>query len=230
MKSAFPKIIGSFGCVALLALTACDRASQQAVEPATQSPAAPAQTGSLIAASDTQTTAEQLRFKREDGSEAFSIKFKPDGAKLVDGRDQELARFNLDENQKLKIKGPNEEVLGYVVAKDGYWKLENADQTKELFILRRREDGDYKLEDGNDTQLYRIKVRDYGYEIETPQKESLYKVRVNDGKVSLRNASGETVISTKSPIAPIAVASFGLDALSPEQQAALAFAINRTEG
>lgn len=224
------KLITSLG-IALLLLTACSNTSvvnestEQPSSEVAQSEAAPETT-----ATDTQTAVDQLKFKRDDGSEAFSIKFQPDGAKWVDSNDQELARFNLDENQKVKIKDASDNVLGFIVIKDGYWKVENAEQTQELFILRRQDDGDYKLEDGSDTQIYRIKKRDYGYEIETPEKESLYKVKVSeDGKVSLRNASDETVISTRAPIAPIAVASFGFDVLSPEQQAALAFAVNYVE-
>lgn len=223
------KLITSLG-VALLVLSACSNTAvvdESTEQPSTQT--AQSETSTETTTPDAQTAVDQLKFKRDDGSEAFSIKFQPDGAKWVDGNDQELARFNLDENQKVKIKDASDNVLGFIVIKDGYWKVENAEQTQELFILRRQDDGDYKLEDGSDTQIYRIKVRDYGYEIETPEKESLYKVKVRDGKVSLRNAKDETVISTRAPIAPIAVASFGFDVLSPEQQAALAFAVNHVE-
>ncbi len=217
--------------IVLLALTACTNTStiEQPAQPSNDE-APSTETTAQETGSDAQTAGDQLKFKRDDGSEAFAIKFQPDGAKWVDGNDQELARFTVDENQKVKIKDPSDNVLGFVVIKDGYWKIENAEQTQELFILRRQDDGDYKLEDGSDTQIYRIKQRDYGYEIETPDKQSLYKVKISeDGKVSLRNASDETVISTRAAIAPVAVASFGFDVLSPEQQAALAFAVNFAE-
>jgi hypothetical protein len=96
--------------------------------------------------------------------------------------------------------------------------------------MQRQDDGDYKLEDGANKQIYTIKVRDYGFEIETPQKQSLYKVKVKEGKISLRNASEQTVFSTKSKFLPIAVACFGFDVLSREQQAALAYAVNLSGG
>lgn len=231
-KQASYKIALPMGCLALLSFTACGGQStleQPTAAPDLSSQSAPEPVSSTTATAP-QSSVEKLKFKRDDGSEAFSLKFKTDGAKLVDGSDQELARLNLDDSQKVKIKGPDDAVLGYVVSKEGYWKIENAEQTQELFILRRQDDGDYKLEDGNDQPLYRIKARDYGFEIETPDKQSLYKVKVNGEKTSLRDANDATVLSTKSPIVPAAMASFGLDQLSPEQQAALAFAVNLGEG
>ncbi|MDA0267847.1 MAG: hypothetical protein O3A14_13025 [Cyanobacteria bacterium] len=221
-------------CAAMLTLTACTSAppEQAAPSPSTEQAkaAAPAAETDTAATPDTQASAEKLKFKRDDGSEAFSIKFRADGAKLVDGDDQEIARFTLDESGKVKIKDPSDAVLGYVITQEGYWKVENAEQTQELFILRAQDDGDYKLEDGSDAQIYRIKQRDYGYEVETPDKTSLYKVKLKDGKLSLRDANEVTVMSTQSPLVPIAMACFGFDVLTPEQQAALAYAVNLAGG
>ncbi|MBW4488464.1 MAG: hypothetical protein KME12_11805 [Trichocoleus desertorum ATA4-8-CV12] len=176
------------------------------------------------------STSESIKFKQEDGAEAFVLRFMPDGAKLVNGKNQELVRLNVDGQQKIKIKNATDQVLGYVVPENDYWKLKNSDQSQELYVVRRQNDGDYKLETGTNQLVYRIKVRDYGFEIETPQKQSLYKVKVKEGKVSLRNASDQTVLSTKSNLAPIAIAPFGFDKLSQEQQVALAYALNQAGG
>lgn len=173
-----------------------------------------------------QTAVDKIKFKQADGEEKYSLKFKTDGAKFVDADNQEIARLKVDESQKVKIKAADETVLGYVVPEDGYWKLENAAQSEELYVLRLQDDGDLKLEDGADAPIYRIKKRDYGYEIETPEKESLYKVKVKEGKTSLRDASEETVISTQSSIEPAAMTPFGFDVLTPPQQAALVYAVN----
>lgn len=175
-----------------------------------------------------QSAVEKIKFKQADGAEKYSLKFKADGAKLVDADDNELARLKVDDSQKVKIKAADETVLGYVVSQADYWKLENAEQSEELYILRLQADGDLKLEDGADQQIYRIKKRDYGYEIESPDKESLYKVKVKEGKTSLRDANEDTVLSTKSPIQPAAMTPFGFDVLTPPQQAALAYAVNRS--
>jgi hypothetical protein len=174
--------------------------------------------------------ADKIEFKQANGAEVFAIKLKADGAKLVNANNQELGRFNLDEKQKLKIKDAGDRVLGFVVTESGYWKIENASQTQELYILRRQSDGDYKLEDGSDREIYRIKKRDYGFEIETPSKQSLYKVKVKDGKTSLRDASDKTVLYIKTELTPMAIACFGFDVLTQEQKAALAYMVNLAGG
>ena len=173
---------------------------------------------------------EAIKFKLEGGGEAFTLKPKSDGAKLVDKNERELARFNVDNKQKVKIKDASDRVLSYIVPEKGYWKIENADQTKELYILRQQTDGDYKLEDGQNKEIYRIKKRDYGLEIETPKKQSLYKVKAKNGKIELRDASDKTILYTNVGIKPIAIACFGFDVLSREQKAALAYAVNRSGG
>lgn len=206
-----------------LILLGCSRPQPQTSPPAPAAPTAPLQSNQAIA--------EKIKFKQADGAEKYSLKFKPDGAKLVDGTDRELARLTLEGN-KIKIKDAADTVLGYVVTQAGYWKLENAAQTEELYILRLQGDGDLKLEDGNDVEIYRIKVRDYGYELETPEKKSLYKVKVDGDKLSLRGggSSEQTVLSTKSAMIPVAMTPFGFDVLTPPQQAALAYALNLTGG
>ncbi|WP_181256622.1 hypothetical protein [Merismopedia glauca] len=171
----------------------------------------------------------QIKFKQENGSEKFSLKLKDDGAKLVGDKEREIARFKVD-NGKVKIKNSAEKTLGYIVTESGYWKVENPEQTQELYILRRQNDGDYKLESGDNREVYRIKKRDYGFEIESPDKKSLYKIKLKEGKTTLQDGSGKTVFSTKSQMIPIAIACFGFDVLSLEQQAGLAYAINASGG
>lgn len=168
---------------------------------------------------------DTVKFKQEDGSEAFSLKPKEDGAKLVDGTETELVRLTVQVN-KVKIKNADDEVLGYVVTDETKWKLENPEQSQELFLLRRQADGDYKLESGTDEPIYRIKQREYGYELESPDQQSLYKVKLKDGKLSLRDVGDRTVLSTRDDLQPLAMTAFGFDVMSLEQQAAIAYAIH----
>jgi hypothetical protein len=172
---------------------------------------------------------EKIKFKTEGGSDLFSLKQGVDGIKLVDANNKELARIKTDKPGTLKIKDASEKVLGYLVTK-GDWKLQNSDGNKNLYILKRQGDGDYKLKDTLDKEIYQIKKRENGLEIVTPDKKLVYKVKVKDDKISLRDASGKTIFSTKSKLSPIAFACFGFDVLTREQQTALAYAVNLTGG
>ena len=167
----------------------------------------------------------KVKFKLENGDEAFSLKPKDNGIKVESADGSEIARLTVDEERKIKIKDAADTTLGYVVSKDEYWKIENPEQTKELYILRQQSDGDYKLETDSDRQIYRLKRRDYGWEIETPEKESLYKVKTKDNKIVLRDKDEITVIKTEADFSLLALACFGLDVLTQEQQSALAYAI-----
>src|SRR6478672_6688568 len=65
------------------------------------------------ASKPTTSASESIKFKQENGTEAFVLKFMSDGAKLVDDKNQELARFNVDSQRKIKIKNAADQVLGY---------------------------------------------------------------------------------------------------------------------
>ncbi|BAY31250.1 hypothetical protein NIES2107_31090 [Nostoc carneum NIES-2107] len=172
----------------------------------------------------------KIQFKTEGGSELFAMKPEADGAKLVDGKNQELARIKADKSGKIKIKDSSEKVLGYIVAEKGAWKVKDANQSQDLYVLRRQNDGDYKLEDTAKKEVYRITASKDGFVIETPDKNLVYQVKVKEGKTSLRKASSKTIFSTKSQLSPIEFTCFGLDVLTREQQAGLAYAVNLTGG
>ena len=216
-----------YSTVALLTLllTNCSRPANT-LTPETQTPPA-TQTQTTPAVS---SKSGKIELKSEDGKPAFSLKSESDGAKLVDENDRELARLTVDSQQKVKIKDSADRAIGYIVTDAQSWKIKDASQNQELYVLQRQSDGDYKLKSGANQEIYRIKKREYGFEIETPAKQSLYKIKSKDGKISLKNPSGKTVLYVKSGLTPIAIACFGFDALNREQKAALAYTVNLSEG
>ena len=230
MKRIARFVLLSLASSILTLFLGCGPAPQIAEPTPANSPAATDSATNTAADTEPVAAGEKVKFKLDGGDEAFSLKFKADGAKVENADGSELARLKTDETKKVKIKDANEKTLGYVVTKAGYWKLENAEQTEELYVLRRQDDGDYKLETGANQLVYRIKARDYGFEIEAPEKKSLYKVKLKGEKLSLRNSSEKTVLYTKSKFLPVAIACFGFDPLSREQQAALAYAVNASGG
>lgn len=176
-------------------------------------------------ASPTPDDGGKVKFKDGSGEAVYSLKAKDDGAKLVDAEEQELARFTLS-GSKVKVKGPDDEVLGYIIGEGARFKIEDAEQTRVLFELQRQADGDWKLEDGDEVPIYRIKKRDYGFELEDPAGRSLAKIKVKEEKTSLRDPAEQTLLYTKDPIRPLAMACLGLEAIvSLEMRAGLMFRV-----
>ncbi|BAY25050.1 hypothetical protein NIES2100_48500 [Calothrix sp. NIES-2100] len=181
-------------------------------------------------ATNVAATQGKIQFKTEGGTELFALKQEADGAKLVDGKNQELARIKADKSGKIKIKNAAEKVLGYVVNENGEWKLKDANQSQDLYIFRTQNNGGYTLEDAAKKEVYRIQATKDGFEIATPDNKSVYQVKVKEGKISLRKTPTKTIFSTKSQLSPIAFTCFGFDVLTREQQAGLAYAVNLTGG
>ena len=100
------------------------------------------------------------------------------------------------------------------------------DQTTELFKFIRQGDGDWKLEDGADKLIYKIKKRDYGFEIEDAAEGSLYKIKLKDNKTSIRDHQDKSIAATKDSISTLAATALALDAIADVRlRAALAVAI-----
>lgn len=168
---------------------------------------------------------DKLRFKDDVGKTLWSLKLKDDGAKLVDGNDQELARYTRSE-KRIKIKDSADKVLGYVTLEADSFRLEAADQRTELYTLRRQAEGGWKLEDPQRARVVTLKPRDYGVELEDARSTGLYKVKHKSGKTSLRNSADKTVYRTDETISPAAMGCLGFDKIADLRlRVALLFAL-----
>lgn len=200
--------------------------TQSAAPPAGNVPTpavAPAAAPSALAGGDFSTRTDKLKFRNAAGKTLFSIKLKDDGAKLVDGDEKELARLKNEKREdgpEIKIKSPDEKVLGTLGGPPAKWKLKDADKAL-LFTIRHEDDDSYKIEDGDGALVYRLKPRDGGAEVENAAKTTLFKVTATAQDVSVRNAADEVIVIAPSRIAPIAAACLVLDRLTPPQRAAL---------
>ncbi len=211
--------LGAAICAALASscITGCDVDSRESLD--RQS------TGSVL--SETPTTrgfSDKVQVKDADGNVVFSLKPKDDGAKLVDANEGELARITIDGTQ-LKVKDPDDRVLGFVVAEHRHYEIRYTSQDT-MFELSEDAEGDWKLKNAEDEMIYRIKRREYGYEIENAADESLFKIKNKDGKTSLRDSGDRTVFSTRDEIGTRAFMPFGFAALdSLPLQSAVALAL-----
>ncbi|MBU7582258.1 MAG: hypothetical protein KAF91_05010 [Nostoc sp. TH1S01] len=210
----------------ITAILGCSNTNKNTVEKPNQVNSSPVAENINNAANRT----DKIKIKTETGTDLFEIKPQADGAKLVDGKEQEIARIKSEKSGKVKFKNPGDKTLGYVVTEKGSWKIENPGQNQVLYSLKKQNNSDYSLEDAGNKIVYHIKSSDQGLKILNPNNQLFYQIKIKEGKTALKNPSGKTVFYTKSSISPIAFACFGFDVLNREQQAALAYAVNLTGG
>lgn len=165
------------------------------------------------AASDEAALQDKLKFKDADDRERFSLKPKDDGAKLVDGEDRELARYKW-KGTSLKVSGPDDAVLGHVVGSaGGALTVRDAEQRQILYTFARQGPG-WRLNDVKGALLYAVSPDDEGAIIQDAAGAEVARVKVREGKVSLRDATGRTLLATKSLVHAEAVACLAFERMA----------------
>lgn len=189
--------------LSLLLATACSRPSGSEA-PSTQAQAA--------ATGDEVPLPGKLKFKDADDRERFSLKPKDDGAKLVDGEDRELARFKW-KGTALKVSGPDDTALGYVVGSaGGALTVRDGEQRQVLYTLARQGSG-WRLTDAKGALLYTVSSDNEGARIEEASGTEVARVKVREGKVSLREPGGKTLLATRSLVRADAAACLAFEKL-----------------
>ncbi|MCP3143090.1 hypothetical protein [Pyxidicoccus xibeiensis] len=164
----------------------------------------------------------KLKFKDADDRVRFSLEPKDDGAKLVDGEDRELARYKW-KGSSLKVSGPDDAVLGYVVlSAGGALTVRDAEQRQILFTFARQGPG-WRLNDAKGALLYTVSPDDEGATIQDASGAEVARVKVREGKVSLRDAGGRTLLATKSLVRADAAATLAFEKLALPLRVALLF-------
>lgn len=180
------------------------------------------QQGAAATASDEASASGKLKFKDADDRERFSLKPKEDGAKLVDGEDQELARYKW-KGTALKVSGPDDAVLGHVVGSaGGALAVRDSEQRQILFTLA-RQGGGWRLNDTKGALLYAVSSDDEGARIQDASGADVARVKVREGKVSVRDASGRTLLATKSLVNAEAAACLAFERLELPLRVALLY-------
>jgi|GEM_PF-1860301 len=207
------------GCslAALLSATACTRPGEAEAQ-APREAAAPARP----AAADAVGLQSALKFKEDGGRERFSLKPKPDGARLVDAEDRELARYKW-KGASLKVSGPDDVALGYVVGSaGGALTVRDGEQRHVRYTLARQGPG-WRLNDMKGALLYSVWPEDDGARLQDGAGADVARVKVREGKVSLRDAEGRTLLSTKSLLGAEAAACLAFEPMDLPLRMALLF-------
>lgn len=165
-----------------------------------------------------------IKFDGPDGARSLKILPRPGMVKLEDGEDRLLARFKLV-GERLEVeRGEPRELLGFVARPpDGSPGIHilAPEQGKVRYRVLREPDGDVRLENGAGTLLYKLKKRDYGFKTVDARDRVQSRLRQRSSKVSVRDATGETTLSTDDPVSPAAAAFLTLGSLPVESRVAL---------
>jgi hypothetical protein len=168
-----------------------------------------------------QTAAGPQNVHVEDasGQPLYGIKWRDDGAELQNAQGQDTLRFKLNED-RLKIRTATDEVLGYVTGGADNLKIKDAAKAV-LFELKRQDDGDYKVVDGADVLLYKLKVKEGAVKVVNAAEVVLYKAKLRETKVVLRTEDDKDLLTAKHSQSTLAASVLGLDKLTELQRQAL---------
>ncbi|QSQ21841.1 hypothetical protein JY651_42960 [Pyxidicoccus parkwayensis] len=179
-------------------------------------------------AGDEAAAPGKLKFKDADDHERYSLKPKDDGAKLVDGEDRELARYKW-KGTSLKVSGPDDAVLGYVVnSAGGALTVRDSAQQQILFTFARQGPG-WRLNDVKGALLYTVSPDDEGVTIQDASGAEVSRVKAREGKVSLRDAGGRTLLATKSGVRAEAAACLAFERMDLPLRMALLFHLQSSQ-
>ncbi len=163
-----------------------------------------------------------IEFEGPDGKKVWKLEVDPEKVELEDAYSRDLHVFRYQRGLIVfeDASGQRLEVVG----RDGQLVVRSGNAGRTFYRFQREPDGDYRLEDSNNTAIYHIKQRAYGVKV-VGRGGGEFKVRRKQGKISIRKASGTTILSTRDPISPLAASCFSLDGLPVATQAALALGV-----
>lgn len=167
--------------------------------------------------------AEKLKI---EGRQAFSIKPKDDGAKLVDDGDKELARYKT-EKSGFRIKGPDDAAIAEIEVKGDEVRVVRGGAT--IYELKRYPDGDFKLKDASKAELFHVKKKDgAAFEVEDAKGARVAKVDVNAaGKTKVKDATGAEIWVAKDRVSATALACLAFDGVDLPIRVGLLLAVDR---
>ncbi len=183
-------------------------------------------TGGVSAGASSKGGALLAHKLKIEGRQAFSIKPKDDGAKLVDASDQELARYK-SEKSGFRIKGPDDAAIAEIEVKGDEIRVLRGGAI--VYELKRYPDGDLKLKDASKVELFHIKKKDgAAFEIEDGKGARVAKADVNAaGKTKVKDATGAEIWVGKDGVGAAALACLAFDGVDLPIRVGLLLAVDR---
>jgi hypothetical protein len=170
---------------------------------------------------------EAVDFAAYDGKLAFRIVPADDSIRVEDGAGDVMVVLRL-RGESLAIEDVRGRLVGVVVPpadeRRGFRVL-SPDARYVLFELRVEPDGDLRVVDARDALVYEAKRRVYGFKVLDRNGEVESRIRLGANKISVRDASGVTFLSTRDPLPPESVVALSLEDLRFEYAAGLSMAL-----
>ena len=171
--------------------------------------------------------ARRVDFLAADGK--VGIRIDPrDGLVRVEGRRGTALATVRGEGDRLAVADANGRTVYYVErpgSEERRLHVRSAADERVVYELKLDPDGDLKVRDESGRRISAAKRRDYGYKVVSGDGETVARVRARSGKISVRDPSGATYLSTRASIPPDAVALLILEALPIEAAAGLGVAL-----
>ena len=162
-----------------------------------EQPVAGKDKGEVVAA---PTPVERIDFRNGQGESFAVLERGGAGSRLLDGQGQELARYSPPKKGRVAVRDAGDMVVGWIVIRDDRLQVRAVDGATVRFRFQRRENGNWKLEDGQDNLICRINRRVDGWEVKDPSGDRMARVRKSENTTTVSDGMGKTVASTTADI------------------------------
>lgn len=164
-----------------------------------------------------------IEFEGTDGSRLFQLEPDREKVELEDAQGRDVADFRY-RGSEIAFEDANGRPLEVLSTSDNGLLMRDRDTRKILYRFQPEPDGDYDLEDATGQSVYRVKWRNYGFKVIDGLGKEL-KVRLKRGKISVRDRSGKTILSSRDLTSPLAASCFCFSSLPLEMQAAMCLGV-----
>ena len=154
----------------------------------------------------TPTPVERIDFQDGQGKPFVVLERGGAGSRLLDGQGQELARYSPPAKGRVAVRDADNMVVGWIVIRDDRLQVRAVDGATIRFRFQRRENGNWKLEDGQDNLICKINRRVDGWEVKNPSGERMARVRKSENATTVSDGMGKTLASTTADIDGLVVA------------------------
>ena len=176
--------------------------------------------------------ANTIEFCGPDGAPAFKFVHSRSGSSgsAFDAKGRILLRFTDDRSVKtqkfVRIENNEDKLLGFIRVV-GIYSINVEDEKKNLlYKLHFDNAGRYSLRDPQDRVIYRLLDASGNLKIQKGETgKTLFGTGIKGGKVELRSADGNIVLSSRPEVPALALTGFGMKELTKEQQFGLAYSL-----